>query len=58
VLIGSCHPGDCHYQGGEYMPQGRMDALKEVLRGVGIGEDRVWLPWIAAGEVEILERGR
>ena len=58
VLIGGCHPGDCHYQDGNYKAQRRVDTLKEILKGVGIDEDRVWLRWIAASEVEILKRGQ
>jgi F420-non-reducing hydrogenase iron-sulfur subunit len=57
VLIGGCHPGDCHYQDGNYKAQRRVDTLKEILKGVGMDEDRVWLRWIAASEVEILKRG-
>ena len=57
VLIGGCHPGDCHYQDGNYKAQRRVDTLKEILKGVGMDEDRVWLRWIAASEVEILLRG-
>ena len=57
VLIGGCHPGDCHYQDGNYKAQRRVDTLKEILKGVGMDKDRVWLRWIAASEVEILERG-
>jgi coenzyme F420-reducing hydrogenase delta subunit len=34
-----------------------VTALKEILKGVGMDEDRVWLRWIAASEVEILKRG-
>jgi F420-non-reducing hydrogenase iron-sulfur subunit len=57
VLIGGCHPGDCHYQDGNYKARRRVDTLKEILKGVGLDEGRVWLRWIAASEVEILERG-
>jgi F420-non-reducing hydrogenase iron-sulfur subunit len=57
VLIGGCRPGDCHYQGGNCKAQRRVDALKEILKGLGIDEDQVWLRWIAASEVEILKRG-
>ena len=57
VLIGGCHPGDCHCQDGNYKAQRRVDTLKEILKGVGMDEDRVWLRWIAASEVEILKRG-
>jgi F420-non-reducing hydrogenase iron-sulfur subunit len=55
VLIGGRHPGDYHYQDGNYKAQRRVDTLKEILR-VCVDEDRVWLRWIAASEVEILKR--
>jgi F420-non-reducing hydrogenase iron-sulfur subunit len=58
VLIGGRHPGDCHYQDGNYKAQRRVDTRKEILNGVCIDEDRVWLRWIAAGEVEMLKRGQ
>jgi len=58
VLIGGCHPGECHYQDGNLKARRRVDTLKEILKGVGMDEDRVWLRWIAASEVEILKRGQ
>jgi coenzyme F420-reducing hydrogenase delta subunit len=39
------------------MCSGAVDTLEEILKGVGMDEDRVWLRWIAASEVEILRRG-
>ena len=57
VLIGGRHPGDCHYRDGNYKAQRRLDTLKEILKGVGIDEDPVWLNWIAAGEMEMFKRG-
>jgi F420-non-reducing hydrogenase iron-sulfur subunit len=50
VLIGGCHPGDCHYQTGNYKERRRVAILKEVLKTVGLDEDRVWLRWISASE--------
>ena len=50
VLIGGCHPGDCHYQSGNYKARRRVVALKEILRNAGLDEDRVWLRWISASE--------
>jgi F420-non-reducing hydrogenase iron-sulfur subunit len=57
VPIGGCHPGDCHDQEDNYEPQRRVTALKEILKGVGMDEDWVWLRWVAGSEVEILKRG-
>ncbi len=50
VLIGGCHPGDCHYTNGNYKARRRVSVLKNILRELGIGEDRVWLRWISASE--------
>jgi F420-non-reducing hydrogenase iron-sulfur subunit len=50
VLIGGCHPGDCHYQEGNYKARRRVAILKETLRSMGLEEDRLWLRWISASE--------
>jgi F420-non-reducing hydrogenase iron-sulfur subunit len=50
VLIGGCHPGDCHYQEGNYKTYRRMEVLKRMLRDFGIEEDRFRLEWISAAE--------
>ena len=50
VLIGGCHPGDCHYQTGNYKTRRRYVALKEILKNAGFEENRVWLRWISASE--------
>jgi F420-non-reducing hydrogenase iron-sulfur subunit len=50
VLIGGCHPGDCHYQSGNYKARRRYAIIQEVLEGLGIESERVWLRWISASE--------
>jgi F420-non-reducing hydrogenase iron-sulfur subunit len=50
VLIGGCHPGDCHYQEGNYKALRRVHLLKRVLRDLGIEEARFRLEWISASE--------
>jgi F420-non-reducing hydrogenase iron-sulfur subunit len=50
VLIGGCHPGDCHYQEGNYKTLRRFHLLKRLLRDMGIEEERVRLEWISAAE--------
>jgi len=50
VLIGGCHPGDCHYQTGNYKARRRVAILKEILDQVGFSDDRIWLRWISASE--------
>src|SRR5512136_2462553 len=53
-LIGGCHPGDCHYQEGNYKTMRRVRLLKRVLREMGIEEDRFRLEWISAAEADRL----
>jgi F420-non-reducing hydrogenase iron-sulfur subunit len=50
VLIGGCHPGDCHYINGNFRARRRVALLKEVLKQFGLEEDRLWLRWIGASE--------
>jgi len=56
VLIGGCHPGDCHYQLGNYNAQRRVLLLKRMLRAMGIEDERVRLEWISAAEGEKVQR--
>lgn len=50
ILIGGCHPGDCHYQDGNYKTRKRILLLKEVLKELGVEEERLHLEWISASE--------
>ncbi len=50
VLIGGCHPGDCHYQEGNCKTLRRFHLLKRLLRDMGIEEERTRLEWISAAE--------
>ncbi len=50
VLIGGCHPGDCHYQSGNYKARRRIAILKSILSQLGFDEERIWLRWISASE--------
>jgi len=52
VLIGGCHPGDCHYMEGNYKALRRMRLLHRLLSDMGIGSDRFRLEWISASEGE------
>ena len=50
VLVGGCHPGDSHYQSGNYKARRRMAILQSILEQMGFDPDRVWLRWISASE--------
>jgi F420-non-reducing hydrogenase iron-sulfur subunit len=52
VLIGGCHPGDCHYQEGNYKALRRYRLLKRMMAQMGIEEERFRLEWISASEAE------
>jgi len=50
VLVGGCHPGDCHYVSGNYKARRRITILKTVLKTFRLGDERVELRWISASE--------
>jgi F420-non-reducing hydrogenase iron-sulfur subunit len=50
VLIGGCHPGDCHYQEGNYKALRRVMLLRQMLYAMGVEPERVRLEWISASE--------
>jgi F420-non-reducing hydrogenase iron-sulfur subunit len=50
VLIGGCHPGDCHYQEGNYKCLRRFHLVQRLLRQMGIEQERLRLEWISAAE--------
>ncbi|HDS16583.1 MAG TPA: hydrogenase iron-sulfur subunit [Proteobacteria bacterium] len=50
VLIGGCHPGDCHYQTGNLKARRRIALLRTIMESVGLDPERVWLRWISASE--------
>jgi len=50
VLIAGCHPGDCHYQEGNYYTRRRFAMLKKVFEETGLDKDRLLLSWVSASE--------
>jgi F420-non-reducing hydrogenase iron-sulfur subunit len=52
VLIGGCHPNDCHYGEGNYKMLRRFALLQRMLQDLGIGAERLRLEWISAAEGE------
>ncbi len=50
VLICGCHPGDCHYQEGNYRSLRRYLLLQKYIRQMGIETERLKLEWISASE--------
>ncbi|MGD1048281.1 MAG: hydrogenase iron-sulfur subunit [Candidatus Krumholzibacteriaceae bacterium] len=52
VLIGGCHPGDCHYLEGNYKALRRYLLLRRILPEYGIEPERIRLEWVSASEGE------
>ena len=50
VLVCGCHPGDCHYQEGNYRCLRRFTLLKKFIEQMGLEPDRLRLEWISASE--------
>jgi len=50
VLIAGCHPGDCHYQSGNYKTNRRIKLLQNFLKDMGIEPQRVRFEYVSASE--------
>ncbi|HWR26822.1 MAG TPA: hydrogenase iron-sulfur subunit [Candidatus Thermoplasmatota archaeon] len=50
ILIAGCHPGDCHYQSGNYKTNRRIKLLKKLLEELGIDPQRVRFEYVSASE--------
>ena len=52
VMIAGCHPGDCHYNSGNYKTMRRMLLLRTTLSQMGIEPERLKLEWIGTEETD------
>jgi len=50
VLVAGCHPGDCHYQSGNYKTNRRIKLLKKLLEEMGVEPQRVRFDYVSASE--------
>jgi F420-non-reducing hydrogenase iron-sulfur subunit len=50
VLVAGCHPGDCHYQSGNYKTNRRIKLLKKFLEEMAIDPNRVKFEYVSASE--------
>jgi len=50
VLISGCHPGDCHYNAGNFHARRRWRLFKTLLDFVGIDSTRLHFSWVSASE--------
>lgn len=56
VLIGTCHPGDCHYVSGNYKTARRVESMKRLLEQLGIEPERLRMESVPAGDGATLAR--
>lgn len=50
VLVMGCHPGQCHYEEGNYKALRRMALLRRTLAQLGVHPDRVQIAWASAAQ--------
>ena len=50
VLVSGCHPGDCHYNKGNYYARRRMMMLTKLLEFSGLDPRRIQMSWVSASE--------
>jgi len=50
VLVAGCHPGDCHYQSGNYKTNRRIKLLKKFLEEMAVDPKRVRFEYVSASE--------
>jgi len=50
VLVAGCHPGDCHYQSGNYKTNRKVRLLGRLLKELNMEPGRVRFEYISASE--------
>jgi coenzyme F420-reducing hydrogenase delta subunit len=50
VMVLGCHPGDCHYQQGNYFAQRRYALMHRLLEFTGLESERLHVDWVSASE--------
>jgi F420-non-reducing hydrogenase iron-sulfur subunit len=50
IMMMGCHPGDCHYQKGNYNARRRYVMLQNILKTLGLEKERIELRWVSASE--------
>ena len=50
VWVSGCHPGDCHYQEGNYYARRRFTLFKDIVEYMGLEPGRLHFSWISSAE--------
>ena len=50
VLVSGCHPGDCHYNAGNFHARRRWIMFHQLMDFIGIDSSRLHFSWVSASE--------
>lgn len=50
VLVAGCHPGDCHYQSGNYKTNRKIKLIQRLLKDLNMDPRRIRFDYISASE--------
>jgi F420-non-reducing hydrogenase iron-sulfur subunit len=50
VIVTGCHPGECHYEEGNFFGRRRFALTKTVFKTLGLESERIKLAWFSADE--------
>ncbi|MCF6291509.1 MAG: hydrogenase iron-sulfur subunit [Desulfobacterales bacterium] len=50
IFVGGCHPGECHYQDGNYHALVSASLVDEMLERLGVARQRLLIDWASAAE--------
>lgn len=50
IFVGGCHPGECHYQDGNYHALISASLVHEILERIGVSRERFLIDWASAAE--------
>jgi F420-non-reducing hydrogenase iron-sulfur subunit len=56
VIVTGCHPGECHYEEGNYYSRRRFVLTETAIKALGLDSDRLKLAWFSAAESRILSK--
>ena len=56
IIVTGCHPGECHYEEGNYYGRRRFAFTETVIKALGLDSERLKLAWFSAAESRNLSK--
>lgn len=53
VMVLGCHPGDCHYQNGNFYAVKKIKMVNKLLDLIRVNPERLYLEWVSAPEATL-----